>query len=534
MSDTTQQPLTPQQAARLLAMRRSARKCYADFLRYWIEVTHQPLMWGWHMEYLADIMQGVAERDPRLQFLIVNIPPRMLKSTLLSQMWQAWMIGVEDNARSSLFSISSSANLACRDSRITLDVVRSEWYQHLFPGVTLGSKETEAEWWTKGGSYRIACGRDGTVTGRGAHHIIVDDLVSAKEGDSEVIREEGNNFLGRSLRSRLDDQRTGTITNIQQRLHERDATGFLLEQAKRPGADQYHHIVLPNEAPSRTIVAFGGKTYATRNQGDLLHPAYLGPKETAAIKAAMRHDYDGQYQQNPVKMEGGHLDPRRLLKLQGSALEIKSRLGLTPVFYLDFAATEKQTQKNDPDFSCIEVWARDQLGRLICLDIWRKQTADYAVMARTLIHMHKLWRPRFTKGERGALINLFQPVLTQQMTLAGHFLTLEPLPARRTDKVERSMPYQGMLNAGMVAVPEAAPWLPDFEAEHRGFPNGAHDDQLDPAFDAATDYQTLPRGETPATHPSDPAVLLSDEVKERIEKARTRQLNPIASDPDDW
>ena len=470
-------------------------------------------------------MQAVTARQEELRFLNVNIPPRFAKSTILSQQWQAWMLGTEDSARSSVFSISSSANLASRDSRRTLDTIRSEWYRQLFPGVSVGSKETEAEWDTQGGGYRIACGRTGTVTGRGAHHLLVDDLVSADEGDSEVIREEANTFLGRSLRSRLDDQRTGTITNIQQRLHERDATGTLQELGKKAGGDQYRTIVIPNEAPSRTIVTLGEKIYAVREQGDLLHPQYLGRKETDALKASMWDNYEGQYQQNPIKMEGGHLDPRRMTRLQGSALEIKSRLGLTPVFYLDFAGTEKQTQKNDPDFNVILVGAKDQLKRLVILDVWRKQTADYGLVARTLIDMHRLWRPRFVKGERGMLLNLFQPALGLQMSLKGHFLSLEPLPARRADKVERSMPLQAMLNAGIVCAPEAAPWLQALEAEMRGFPRGSHDDQIDAMSDLATDYLHLPQGDAPTVHPDDPAIIMSDDIKRRIDKARDKAFS---------
>lgn len=529
-----ERPLTPQEAADLLLQRKGARVNYRDYLKYWIKVTHAPFMWNWHIDYLCDIMQAVADRDSAVRFSIINIPPRFMKSTIISQQWQAWMLGRDSSRRSSLFSIGTTGTLAARDSRRTLDTIESEWYRALFPTIALGTKQTETEWEVTGGGYRLACGTGGTVTGRGADHLTVDDPLKADEADSETVREGVNEWLGETLRSRLDDQMTGTITVIMQRLHERDPTGYLLDQMKIPGADQYAHFLLPNEATAKTIVHFKQKVYAERNEGELLHPSRIGPKETAALKAAMRNNYEGQYQQNPVKMTGGHLDPRRLLRLQGSALEIKSRLGLTPVFYLDFAATTKQADKNDPDYSVIHAVARDQLGRLIHLDIWRKQLSDYAEFARTLIQMWKLWRPRFVKGEKGALLNVFQPVLQQQMALSGTYLTLEPLPSRTSDKIERSMPYQGMLNAGMVCVPEVAPWLDAFEREMRAFWNGAHDDMLEGGWDAAADYQMLPRGEAPSYSPTDPSVLLSDEVKARIEKARDRQLNPIASDPDDW
>jgi predicted phage terminase large subunit-like protein len=522
----------PTRAAHLLVhLRDAARKRLACFVAFRYFITGQRILWNWHLDYLCDIFEAVYRRE--LRRVIINIPPRFLKSELIGQSFPAWMIGQDDSPRSSVLSAASTATLAVRDSRKTLDIVTSPWYKTLFPSVTI-RKETEAEWETVGGASRNAAGAGGTITGRGAEHLVWDDIVQASDAMSETIREKANEWLGETFRNRLNDQKTGTITGIMQRLHERDPTGYLLEQQRHAGADQYFHVVLPNEAPRRIVVEFNGKIYAERNPGDLLHPERVGPKETAALKAAMRSNYEGQYNQNPIKMEGGHLDPRRILRLPGSGLEIKSRLGLTPVFYIDFAATERETQKDDPDYSCIEVWAKDQLGRLIILDCWRKQIADYATLARTLIEMHRLWRPRFVKGERGALLNVFQPVLQQQMAVMGHFFPLEPLPGRKAGKSERSMTYQGILNAGMVAAPEDAPWMAVFEAEHRAFPFGAHDDTIDPALDAAADYHVLPRGEAPIVSPTDPAIVLSDDIKRRIEEERERLMRPVDDDGDGW
>lgn len=524
-------PLTPAEAADELRQRRGARIRYADYLRYWIRVTHAPFLWNYHWDYLADIMQAVADRDSAVRFSIINIPPRFAKSTIISQQWHPWMIGRENNRRSSLLSIGTTAVLASRDSRRTLDTIRSQWYAHLFPGVEIGAKETEAEWETDKGAYRIAVGTGGQIIGRGADHLSLDDPLKAEDSNSELVREKVNEWLGETLASRLDDQQTGTVTVIMQRLHERDPTGYLLDQSKKVGARKYTNICLPNEAVGRTIVSFGNKVYRIREDKELLHEERIGKIETAALKIAMFNNYNGQYQQNPIKMQGGHLDPRRFVRLKGSALEIKSRLGLTPCFYLDFASTEKQTQKNDPDYNVVLVGARDQLGRLIVLDVWRKQTADYSNVSRTLITMWETWRPRWVKGEKGAQLNHFRVALAaeQKLMQRGYFIVVD-LPARSQDKVERSLGYQGRLNAGVVCVPEEAPWLADFEAEHRSFPNGAHDDQIDPCSDLANDFDNLPVGEAPVVSPTEPAVLLSDDIKRRIEEERQRQLEPAIDD----
>lgn len=529
-----EESLSPEAAAALLIARRKARVHYEDYLKYWIAATRQPFKWGWHMSFLCDIMEAVFLRQEDLRFLNVNIPPRFAKSTILSQQWHCFMIGRDNSARSSLFSISSSMTLASRDSRRTLDTVKSEWYQALFPNIRVGNKETEAEWEITGGAYRIASGREGTVTGRGAHHLLIDDLVSALEGDSEVVREEANEFLGRTLRSRLDDQITGTITNIQQRLHERDATGFLQDLAKTPGGDVYKTIEIPNEAKGKTIVQLNGKIYKVREPGELLHPTYLDEKATAALKVAMRNNYDGQYQQSPTKMEGGHLDPRRIVRLKGSGLELKSSLGLTPAIILDFASTEKETQKNDPDYNVITVGARDQLGRLIILDVWRKQTADYELLARTLLGMVKVWRPSLVRGEKGAMFNQFQTTLNRVSRAMGVYAPMLPLPARTSDKVSRSFAYQGMLNAGVVCVPEDAQWLLHVESSHRAFPRGAHDDVEDTFFDFATHFEALRQGSAPIVDPVDPQQIMDEDYKRRISEAVEAAKNPTTSEDGGW
>jgi predicted phage terminase large subunit-like protein len=514
----------PARAAQLVSTsREAARRSFACFLKYWMFATRAPFMWNWHWHYLSDVMQAVADRDPLVRMLIVNIPPRFAKSTILSQLWQAWMIGRENTRRSALFSISTTATLAARDSRRTMDTIRAPWYKNVFPGVLIGGKETESEWETNGGAYRIACGTGGQVIGRGADHLLVDDPIKAEDANSELIREKTNEWLGETLRSRLDDQKTGTITVIMQRLHERDPTGYLLSQSKMPGADQYHQIILPHEATRRTLVSFNGRHYAVREPGALLHPDRIGPKEAAALRISMRENYEGQYQQNPVKMTGGMLDPRKLVRIGGTATELIQRFGLRPNFYIDFATRERQGAKDDPDYSVIAVMARDQLRRVFILAVWRKQCA-LDVLANTLIDMHAVFNPRRVKGERGGLLNTFRPMLKERQLARNSFFTLHPTEARTTDKLDRASTFESMLNAGLIHVPEHAPWLPDLEGEMRAFPRGSHDDQIDPIADGCRDTDDLRAGEAPVTQPEDPIELADVAVKRRIEEAKQRLL----------
>lgn len=501
-------------AKETLALRELAKRSYRDFLKYWCVSTQQPLQWGWFHDYIADIMQSVTLRQRKR--VIVNIPPRHLKSTLISQAWHAWMIGREDTPNSALMSIAATATLAGRDSRYTINMLRGDWYQSLFPSVQL-TRENEMEWETKGGAYRIAAGREGTITGRGGSHITIDDLVLANEADSELIREKANEWLGSTLASRLNDPKRGTITVIQQRLHERDTTGYLLEKSKIDGADKYEHIVLPLEAKKRTIISLDGKVYKTREVDDLLQPERIGPDEVKAIKINMRINYDGQYQQNPIKQQGGMLDPTRLIRIDSTGPELIRRFGLIPNVYLDFATREKQTQKDDPDYSTMCLAAKDQLNRVFILHVFREQ-CDYEKLARTLVGLHKAYSPRSVKGEKGGLINTFFPILRLIQQQSGTFFPLMPFtgPSSNGDKVHRSTTFQGMLNAGMICVPQNAGWLPDMESEMRSFPNGAHDDIVDGLSMACNDVLDIRKGEAPMTTSSDERTLMDEDIKRRL------------------
>ena len=530
-----QQPPTDLQAREMLALRELARRNYRDFLKYWCVATNQPLQWSWFHDYIADIMQSVTSRQRRR--LIVNIPPRHLKSTLISQAWHAWMIGQDDSPNSALMSLAATATLAARDSRRTINLLRGDWYQSLFPNVHL-TRENEVEWETQGGAYRIAVGRGGTVTGRGGAHITVDDLILSDEANSETIREGANEWLGETLASRLNDPKTGTITIIMQRFHERDPTGFLLQRSKDFGADQYEHIVLPLEATHKTTITLDGKLYATRNPGDLLHPIRIGPKEVLALKAAMRANFEGQYQQNPIKQAGGMLDPSKLIKIDATAPELIHRFGLVPNAYLDFATREKQTQKDDPDYSTILLAAKDQMGRIFFLHLFREQ-CDYQRLAQTLIGLHRAYKPRAVKGEKGSLINTFFPLLNMMQKQIGVFFPLIPFkgPSSMGDKVHRSTTLQGMLNSGMICVPQNAPWLHHLEAEMRSFPNGAHDDIVDVTAMACNDALELRAGEAPMYHPTDEKTLVDEDHKRRLQKQIEEQRAEARgeySTSDDW
>jgi predicted phage terminase large subunit-like protein len=457
------------------------------------------LVWQPYLDVLCETMEAVAARE--LKRLIINMPPRSLKSETITQCWQAWLIARDDSARSSVVSASYAMSLAERDAIKTREIIRSQWFVDLAPTPIGFKRDTQCAWETMGGATRTAAGTDGPITGKGGDHLIVDDGLKPLDANSELVREKVNAWYGETLRSRLNDPDTGTITIPMQRLHERDLAGYLIEKQINPDADQWTHINLPLIAEKRTTITYGRGRSWTREIGDCLNPARWPEREVRALRAMMGPNFEGQYQQRPTKQQGGMLQPSKLLRVAAPAPAIAKRWGLTVSLYLDLATKAKQTVKDDPDWSVIAALARDQLDRVWILDIWRERV-PMDETAKALLDMMTRWRVNTVSGEKIGLQHAFRSVLTLTCRLRRRSIPyLRDIDIQdKGDKVQKAGSFAGLLNIGLVGVPAEAPWLPVLETEMRTFPLGTHDDQVDAISLGCDDLQSIIQGEAPAQH----------------------------------
>jgi predicted phage terminase large subunit-like protein len=372
--------------------------------------------------------------------------------------------------------------------------VESPWFQATFGEHEHGTTWTNAEWELADGASRVAAGARGTITGKGGDHLVGDDLLKPQDANSEVIREETNHWLGETFRSRFNDPINGTWVIVAQRLHEQDPCGYLLEQMKDPQADQWYHVCLPNECDRRRVYSYGDFFYE-RQKGELLHAERFGEKETAAAKRGMAINYEGQYNQRPVKLEGSMLQPRWINKVDKDVPRLIKELGLRPNLYIDLATKEKETEKDDPDYTVMAVWARDSIGRFWKLDQWRDR-APLNEVVRVLIEWHKrygIWR---SVCEKGGLINTLQPFLTEACrTMRRPAIKIDKIPYGEV--AQRAHALRALAAAGMIYMPAAAPWLLDTETEWRQYPKGAHDDIVTVDSYAAMDLQMLRSADPP-------------------------------------
>src|SRR5579884_3033717 len=194
-----------------------------------------PFLHNWHNELIAAKLEACFRGEIRR--LIVNVPPRSLKSHNATVAFPAYVLGHRANAQ--IICASYGQDLANKHSIDCRTLMMSAWYRGLFPTRLSSLKQSFQEFMTTKNGFRLATSIGGVLTGRGADFIIIDDPLKPEEALSETQRRAVNEWYDHTLYSRLNDKRTGCIIIIMQRLHEDDLVGHVLEQ------ENWDHVRLP-------------------------------------------------------------------------------------------------------------------------------------------------------------------------------------------------------------------------------------------------------------------------------------------------
>lgn len=250
---------------------------------------------NWHLEAMAAHLHACARGD--ITRLIINMPPRMLKSTLVSVAWPAWLLAQAPTTR--ILAASYAQSLATKHSVDCRAVMQSHWYRRAFPQTQLAADQNEKERFaTTQRGQRIATSVGGAATGEGGDILIVDDPLSALQAAQPQARAAANRWFEHTFATRLDDKRRGAIVVVMQRLHAEDLSGHLLERGG------WVHLNLPAIAPERQVIRCGDYAYV-RGSGEALHAA----REDVALLERTRRElgdanFSAQYQQHPIRQEG--------------------------------------------------------------------------------------------------------------------------------------------------------------------------------------------------------------------------------------
>ena len=230
---------------------------------------------NWHVDAIAHQLMRVHAGEGRR--LVINQPPRSLKSICVSVAYVAWLLGHDPTRR--VIVASYSGDFAAELHRQFRMVVGSEWYAALFPTLRW-AKETGLELITTQGGSRYATSVGGTLTGRGADLIIVDDPLNANEVHSEPARKRVIDWYGGALVSRLNDKQTGSIVAVMQRLHDDDLAGHLVRQGG------WDHLDMPAIALEDEIIELARRMCAGAAMSSILSARAGRPSRRSKRKSA--------------------------------------------------------------------------------------------------------------------------------------------------------------------------------------------------------------------------------------------------------
>ena len=265
---------------------------------------------GWHIQAICEHLEAIANRQ--IKNLLINIPPRCSKSSLVSIAFPAWL-WIHSPGEQFLYA-SYALSLALRDSVKCRRLVLSPWYQERWGNKykLVGDQNTKGRFDNTQKGYRIATSVGSAVTGEGGSLLIADDPSNALDGESEVQRESKIDWWTQVWSTRLNDKKNDCRIVVQQRIHERDITGYILSH---DDLNEWTKLILPMEfeekRKSRTVVlpTTEGQIWEDPRvkEGQLLWPERINATELKSLKQALGSEYtiSGQLQQRPSPEAGG-------------------------------------------------------------------------------------------------------------------------------------------------------------------------------------------------------------------------------------
>ncbi len=421
---------------------------------------HKPYIHGHHIEAIAHQLERC--RRGEIRFLIINLPPRYLKSVCCSIAFPAFLLGHDPTL--AITCLSYGDVLALDLSRSCRKVMQSPEYRELFPGTGLSAdKNTEALFYTTMGGHRRAVSMGGGITGFGAEFLIIDDPSKADDVLSPHLRDEVIERMKNTLLSRLNDKKKGCIIVVMQRLHMDDLTGYLLEQGG------WTVLNLPAIAEEYQEIPLGDGRVWKRSAGGVLLPEYESPDDLSQLRRSMgEFSFSAQYQQRPIP-ENGQIFQWDKFQFYENPPPFKN--GDRYVMSWDTAMKDGELN----DWSVCTVWQVYQDKYYYLVDVIRKKMLypDLLKTVYAVARKYPIVELLFEDAGSGTI--LYQEVSQKYDLPIDGVHRIQP----EGNKATRAAAITNLIEEGRVFLPRQAGWLETFRNELLQFPNGRHDDQVD-------------------------------------------------------
>ena len=448
-----------------------ARRSFWAFRQF----MHPNLKKSWWQKDAAHKLQQfyedlIAGRRPKLLF---QAPPQHGKSMMIVD-FIAWISGKSPDIKT--IYAAFSGRLGTRANQALQRIWDGARFQMVFPELVIPPRNGGAagegfqrnseiiEFVNLDGMFRNTTVR-GAITGEGLDLGVIDDPIKGREeAQSQIIRDKTYDWLTDDFMTRFSD--SAGLLGIMTRWNLDDLFGRMVDEDKRIISIKYPAIALPGDPH--------------RPEGEPLFPEHKSIEFLMERKRMMgAANWEALYQQNPI-VSGGNLFKDDWWGYYRSPPVFEWRM-----LYGDTAMKTKEHN----DFSVLQCWGKSRFGQAVLIDQIRGkwESPELKVQARAFWNKHKESNATgtlrgFKVEDKASGTGLIQELKREGIPIIGI--------QRATDKVSRANDAAPFIESGNVLLPEEASWLSDFLAEAAAFPNGAHDDQLDPMMDAVTDILT--------------------------------------------
>ena len=432
-----------------------AQKSFMAFVKeMWPGFIH-----GRHHALMAKKFEEIA--DGKVRRLIINMPPRHTKSEFASYLLPAWFLGKFPHKK--VIQCSNTAELAVGFGRKVRNLVDGETYAKIFPNVALRTDSKAAgRWATNANGDYFAIGVGGTVTGKGADLLIIDDPHSEQEaalaaGDPSVY-DKVHEWFTSGPRQRL--QPGGAIVIVMTRWGKRDLTGRVLQSMVERDGDEWEVISLPAIMPS----------------GLSLWPEFWALPELEKLKNELPiSKWSAQYQQDPSAEEGA------IVKREWWKVWEQER---PPQCAFIIQSWDTAFTKNErSDYSACTTWGvfymneNENDPHVILLDAL-KERLEFPELKQRALEMYKEWEPDafIVEAKASGAPLVFE---LRRMGIPVQEFT----PTRGNDKITRVNSVSDLFASGKIWAPRKR-WAEEVIEEMAAFPNSDHDDLVDSATQA--------------------------------------------------
>ena len=417
-----------------------------DFMSF-VKYVWPDFIEGSHHKIMAEKFNKVARGE--LKRVIINMAPRHTKSEFSSYLLPSWMIG--KNPKLKIIQATHTTELAVRFGRKAKHLIDSEEYQKIYPTKLREDSKAAGRWETNEGGEYFAAGVGGSITGRGADLLIIDDPHSEQDALNVNALDRTWEWYTSGPRQRL--QPGGIIVVVMTRWNMKDLTGRLINAQKETKADQWEVIEFPAILPNNKPV----------------WPEYWKLEELESVKASLAiGKWNAQYQQNPTAEEGS------IIKREWWNLWEKD---LPPLYHVIQSYDTAFLKKETADYSAITTWGvfyptEDSGPNLILLDVV-KDRFEFPELRRVALEQYQYWKPEsvIIEGKASGM------PLTFELRKQG-IPVINYTPSRGNDKHARVNAVAPLFESGQIWATDDK-FTEEVIEECAAFPYGDHDDLVD-------------------------------------------------------